>query len=220
MKRAYFFDMIRHLRENEGILLFGNVLLIPAEEEAQCSEYLREAYLSESLGYPRTPPSYNADAGMWAAKTVYTAAQLILYREEKAEKLAGFFAEYSGKLDVSAILSADLCLRFVPNMLTQLKLIDPEDPLNGILENLLYQWHYSGVLSPLDVSRLDFSVYEKDACLLQMYVNRVTGYKKVKLAALPALREHVAADLGIFAEELWKDFKTETTIYEQHRQTE
>jgi len=97
----------------------------------------------------------------------------------------------------------------------KLKLIDAEDKLISILEAQLKTWHYSGVSYPMEITDLNFEQVCKNKCLKQLYVNRVIENKKLQLANHPALKENILSAMGIFGEELWKDFKTTATLYEQ-----
>ena len=47
-------------------------------------------------------------------------------------------------------LSADLTLRYLPQLLRRARGLDPSDPLVGMLERLLRGWPLSGVLSDVD----------------------------------------------------------------------
>lgn len=69
----------------------------------------------------------------------------MLYRKNEEQDIAILLPSFISPISPSAHLSADLVLRFLPDIIKQLKLIDPEDALIGILERQLVQWYYSGV---------------------------------------------------------------------------
>jgi hypothetical protein len=213
MSQQYFLQTIRHLRESEEVMLYEQVLFWEKSEENEVVGFLFREYQNESLDYPYQPSEFNSNAALWAAKTIYLAAQLILYRDHKEDDLEMLFLDYEGDLDSSAILSADLCLRFLPDMLFQLKVIDTQDRLIDRLEKIAYKWHYSSIRYPLEIERLSFEFINSDNCLRQMYVNRIIEYKKLKLAEHSACHELVKASLGIHGKELWKEF-TLVTNYE------
>lgn len=213
MSQQYFLQMIKHLRECEEVLLYEKVMSWENTEEQELIDFLSLEYQNESLNYPDQIPEFNLHAALWAAKTIYLAAQLILYRDQKENDLGQLFSDFEGDLDASAILSADLCLRFLPDMLFQLKVIDSQDGLIELLETIAYKWHYSAMRYPLEVERLSFEWMNSDTCLRQLYVNRIIEYKKLKLAEHPACYDAVKASLGIHGEQLWKEF-TLVTDYE------
>ena len=186
-------------------MLYDNILSISEEEKASAILFLRKEYLQESLDFPYQAPLFDDNAALWAAKTVYIAAQLMLYREHKAVDLRELLPDYEREMSPAAILSADLYLRFLPDMLIQLKMIDSEDKLIEILEKMLEKWHYSGIKYDFEIEKLDFEIIEKDLCVKQMYVNRVVFYKKNKLTEHPILQPLLLANVGIHAGVLIKN---------------
>ncbi|MBC7450416.1 MAG: hypothetical protein H7259_02895, partial [Cytophagales bacterium] len=207
MSNAYFLKMIEMLRKQEDILLYDNLFHVNPIESEQVMEFLKKEYTREVLEYPYTAPPFNSTAALWAAQTVYSAAQLMLYRENKDSDIDALFPDYSGEIDASAILSCDLCLRFLPDMLIQLKIIDSDDPLIELLEYTLIKWHYSGINYSMDIETLDFFPVHSDPSLKQLYVNRIVRYKKLSLANHPFLKELMMANLGMFGKEFWNEFK-------------
>lgn len=208
--------MVRHLREHEEIMLFRNILNIDEYDGAEATSYLQEEYRKESLEYPYTMPPFDPAAALWAAKTMNMAAQLLLYRENKPEDLESLFPAYEKEINSSAMLSADLCLRFLPDTLKEITLIDSMDSIIPLLERILAQWHYSGIHYPRDPETPALQTVTSDPCLQQLYLNRIIHYKNLKLALHPLFREKISANLGLFANDYWKEFKTEKQLHETH----
>ena len=204
MKKNFFLNMLEMLRQQEEIILYCNLLSISEEEKAEAILFLQKEYLQESLDYPYQVPLFDADAAFWAAKMIYIASQLMLYREHKEVDLLELFSDYEGDFSAAAILSADLCLRFLPDTLTHLKMIDSQDKMIEILEKILEKWHYSGIKYTLEVEKLDFEIIEKSLCVKQLYVNRVIFYKKNSLSEHPNLQPLLSANLGIYSQVLLK----------------
>lgn len=216
MKQNYFLNMVQHLRQHEEVMLFGNILRIDEADAAETVAYLQEQYRAESLEYPYTAPPFDAAAALWAAKTMNMAAQLLLYRENKPDDLESLFPPFGREPDSAGILSADLCLRFLPDTLRELRLIDSLDPLILILENILLQWHYSGISYPLDLSKTDPETGLADPCVRQLYIDRIIHYKNISLAQHERFRNHISAALGLYAPGYWKEFQTEKQIHDSH----
>lgn len=216
MANNYFLKMIQTLRLNEEVILYNNLLDISAMEVSEVVEFLRDEFTKESTSYPyyNELPEYNPEAAMWAAQTVYISAQLILYRANKEKDLALLFPPATFGINASTVLSADLCLRFVPDLLNQLKLIDSEDGLIDILEKTLVEWHYSGIAYPLKADTLDFTPMVNDYCLLALYVQRVIEHRKITLAKQAPCKELIKAQLGDYGQDLWNDFILATKTYE------
>lgn len=204
MSESCFLKMIQILREREDLILYGNLLEVEKEEEV--GFFLRDEYENEIKDFPFISPAFNTNAAIWAAKTIYISAQLILYRENKINELELLLPDYKDEIDSSAMLSADLCLRFLPSMLIQLKLIDSEDPLIEILEKKLSVWHYSALSYNLNFDEVDFKIIITDKCLEQLYLDRITKYRKLELSQNSQFKESILANFGNYAKELWEEF--------------
>lgn len=205
----HFLNMLLHLHQQEEVLLYSNILDISLDEQQAVIQYLKEYYAQESLDYPYIAPSFNGDAALWAAHTLYMANQLLLFRENKQEDLAKMLPFYVYEITPSAIASADLTLRFLPDVIKKLADIDPEDPLIPILEGHLHVWHYSSVNYELETD-LAFSTIQKNDCLMQLYSNRIIQYQRKDLAFHEVFHAQIIASLGMHAGHFWKDFELET----------
>ena len=146
---SQFYNTVFHLRQAEEIILYDRLLVFTPEDDELVKDLLKIEYETESPGYPFAAPAFDAAAALWGAKTIYTACQLVLYRENKTAELPELLPPYKGDINASAMVSVDLCLRFLPEVISSARNIDPEDSLVEIIENLLTQWHYSGIGHPL-----------------------------------------------------------------------
>lgn len=203
----YFYNTIYQLRTKEEIILYDKLFDIKEGDEALVKEFLQIEFNIESKNHPFSTPKYDAESALWAAKIVYTACQILLYREHKEAELTDLLPAFTQPITTEAILSADLCLRFLPQILAEAKLIDPEDYLIPILESILNQWHYSGIGIPLSLKNLDFELIFSNPCLEQLYIDRVIDKKDKKRAELPQMLEKIRATLGIYSEKYWNEFK-------------
>jgi hypothetical protein len=203
--RNHFLDTIYHLRNEESLLLFSRMDVIEDEEAQLVTDFLELEYRNECLDYPATPPVFDAAAALWGAKTVYTAAQLLLYRKQQSKELPLLVQEYTGNQTAAAILSADLCLRFLPDILEQARRIDPEDALVIVLEARLMRWHYSGIACYTHKEPPDMKVVFSNAALRQLYADRVIACRQRQLAQLQELAADVKAAMGHYANYFWKE---------------
>lgn len=210
MSHTFFFDMIQTLRQQEEIILYKNILSISESEKESIVLFLEKEYQTEALDFPFTPPAFHPQAARWAAETVYYAGQFILFRENDEAKMEDYFPTFEFEISPSTILSVDLCFRFLPDMLRQLSLIDPEDALIAILEKQLYTWHFSGINYSLDFKEIDLAIIISNPCLQQLYLNRITNYKNIPLAKRPEINQLLKANFGIYEETFWPNFKTIT----------
>ena len=173
---------------------------------------MEKEYENESLNYCFAVPKFEATAALWAAKTIYTATQLMLYRENKDSDIQVLLPAYDSEITPSVLLSADLVLRFLPDVISNLKAIDPEDKLIEILENHLLTFFYSGVNYSLPINELKIFSIPASPCLYQLYIDRIIEYKKIELAKHPLLVNGVKSSLGMYAGVYWKEFQQSVTI--------
>lgn len=208
MARALFTEMITRLYQQGEIVLYNNVLNIPADEALVTGDFLREVYDWEKQNYPFTAPEFDWTAALWSAKIVYFSAQLLLYRENAIDEVETLLLPYTENPNASNILSVDICLRFLPDILNKLKAVDSEDEIIPILEKFLVQWHYSAFNFTTEETNLNFDPIISDDCLRQLYCDRIIAHKDFKRARHEAIRPFVVGSLGDYEAIFWKGLKT------------
>ncbi|MFH6946378.1 hypothetical protein [Flavobacterium sp. FlaQc-50] len=200
-----FLETIYHLRTIEQVILYNKMSTISKEEEEEVILFLETEYENEILDYPWKAPEFNREAAGWGAKTVYFAAQLVLYREHKISELDLFLPKYKGVLSASALLSADLCLRFLPQLIIEMKRIDADDLAIPILEQLLADFHYSAIGFDVDYETINLDTVFSDDSLKQLYLNRVVERKALKTAAIKEINQELMAGFGAHKQVFWKE---------------
>jgi hypothetical protein len=198
-----FLDTIYHLRTIEQVILYNKLITISKIEEDEVILFLETEYEKEILEYPGLVPEFNAAASLWAAKTVYLAAQLLLHREHKVSDLSMLLPDYCGNIDASAVLSADICLRFLPQIIAEIKRIDPEDLILPILEKHLIRFHYAAIGFEVEIEDLNFDVIAANDCLLQLYIDRVVQRKAIKLAQIDFIKKQLEIGFGDYQKLFW-----------------
>ncbi|KIC92615.1 hypothetical protein [Flavihumibacter solisilvae] len=198
-----FLDAIYLLRTEESLTLHNGLHQADTNEDSIVMDFLLEEYERERLEYPGTPPAFNAAVALWGARTCYFAAQLLLFRKHAPEEISSLLPSYEGEITAAAMLSADLCLRFVPAIAHKAAAIDPNDPLVPLLVKHLETWHYSGLLLNQPPANPDLVTVTGDACLQQLYVNRIIETRNQKLAETPPLNKEINATLGNHRDTFW-----------------
>lgn len=201
----YFLDTISHLRSHEEMVIYDRYSPVSSDKEEAVAVLLQQEYANESVEYPGDAPAFEVNSAVWAARTVYIASQLLLYREKTEVGLRECLPGFAGEQTPGAILSVDLCLRFLPPVLEKAKDISPEDELIVVLEDHLKTWHFSGVGYRQDVGALNWDIVFSDACVKQLYIDRIVMRKARALAVLPLLRPEVMAALGDCADHFWEE---------------
>lgn len=198
-----FLDTIYHLRTIEQVILYDKLITIAQTEETEAALFLETEYEKEILEYPAIPPNFNSGAALWASRIVYLAAQLLLHREHKMKDVKELLSFYIGVVDASAIISADLCLRFLPQIIAEIRKIDPEDLVIDILEKHLIQFHYSAIGSDLETENVNFDVVAANDCLQQLYIDRIVQRKSIKWAQSDFIKKQLEIGFGDYKKIFW-----------------
>lgn len=198
-----FLDTIYHLRTIEQIILTDKINIISKTEENETASFLETEYEREILEYPGNAPKFNKEAALWGAKTIYIAAQLLLHREHTISDLNVLLPDFTGTQDASAVLSADLCLRFIPQILEEIKKIDPDDLVIPILEKHLYQFHYSAIGFKIEIEKIDFNIIASNDCLQQLYIDRIVQRKAIKYSESDFVKKQLEIGFGAYKKIFW-----------------
>ncbi|NHN25743.1 hypothetical protein FIA58_008660 [Flavobacterium jejuense] len=204
-KKIPFLDTIYHLRSIEHAIIYDKKLDISKEEEKEVIELLKDEYEKEKLNYPFQAPVFDEVAALWGSKIVYFATQLVLNREDTASKISTLFPDFGQPIIPSAMLSADLCLRFLPQLLLQLQLMDADDMILPVLEQKLKQFPYSGIGYEMNLENIDLSVALSDACLTQLFLDRVVEKKDKNRGNLEVIKPLLLANFGDYKTIFWNE---------------
>ena len=204
-------------------MVYDQCITATRSEEEAVGDFLRKEYEMESVGFPGNPPAFGQAAAVWAARIVYDASQLLLFRAQNEKDLGQLLADYPATIDAAAILSADLCLRCLPDVIAKAREINPDDGLVPVLEDILVKWHYSGVGyfrggiagdGSAGVSGggwadelFDWGPVLANDCLRRLYTDRVILGRVTAFANSRALRSEVRAALGDHADYFWKELR-------------
>ena len=90
---------------------------------------LREFYERDVLTMPGDVPAFHSEAAVWAARYVFYVSQLILLRDVDEDVMQGYLSPFEGMHSAEAIYSADLLLRFLPDLFRLGSGLSPGDPL-------------------------------------------------------------------------------------------
>ncbi|WP_228441401.1 hypothetical protein [Chryseobacterium phosphatilyticum] len=202
-----FLDTIFLLRNNECITLFSNLLKISIQEEEDAAAYFETEFEKERLEFLSDKVICNTKAAVWAAKVLYYSAQLYVIRENTEKDINDLITVFKGRRDVSEILSADLSLRFLPQIIIALYSTDPEDVLIKMLENILTKFHYSGIGYDLDLKDVNWEKELEDNTYRKLYLERIVEKRDYKLAEIPLINKLLVAEFGMHKDAFWRELK-------------
>ena len=203
-------DTLFLLRKEECITIFTDIQEISQKEEQDAADYFESEFEKERLEFLSDQINCDHGTAVWAAKLMYHSAQLHLIRENTAKDLNKLIPSFKGKRDVSAILSADLSLRFLPQIISVLQNADPADTLIKMLENILRQFHYSGIGFDLDLENINWEEELKDKTYRKLYLERIVEKKAYSLAEIPYINKFVIAEFGMYKDVFWRELKIVT----------
>lgn len=208
--KSPFLDTLFQLRNDEHVTIFVAIQEISKKEEQDVASYLESEFEKERLEFLSDQVNYDSETAVWAAKVFYRSAQLYLIRKDTDKNLEKLIPPFKGKMDVSAILSADLSLRFLPQIISALKVADSGDPLIKLLENILTQFHYSAVGFDLQLDKINWEEELKDNTYRKLYLERTVEKKAYKLAEIPYINQLLMAEFGMYKDVFWRELKTIT----------
>ena len=209
--KSPFLDTLFLLRKEECITIFADVKPISLKEEKEAAEYFETEFEKERLEFFSDQIPFDKDAAVWAAKILYHSVQLYLVRENTEKNLAKLIPQFKGKFDLSSKLSADLSLRFLPQIVVALKNVDPDDPLIALLETILKQFHYSGIEADIELEHLNWEEELKDPTYRKLYLERIVHNKIYRLAEIPYIHQLLTAEFGWYKNVFWKELKINNT---------
>lgn len=206
--KSPFLDTLFLLRKEGALTIFSDLKTLTKKEENDAEDFFESEFEKERLDFLSDKIPFNKEAAIWAAKILYHSAQLYLIRKDTAKDLEKLIPQYQDEKDVSSILSADLSLRFLPQLLDALQVADSTDPLVKMLENILHPFHYSGIGLDLNLEKINWEEELKDKTYRKLYLERIVEKKAYKLVAeIPYINQLLIAEFGMYKDTFWKELK-------------
>jgi len=205
--KSPFLDTLFLLRKEGALTVFSDLKTLSIKEENEAEDFFESEFEKERLEFLSDQVAFDKEAAIWAAKILYHSAQLYLIRKDTAKDLEKMIPQYQGEKSISAILSADLSLRFLPQLLDALQLADSTDPLVKMLENILHQFHYSGIGLDLNLEKINWQEELKDKTYRKLYLERIVEKKAYKLAEIPYINQLLIAEFGMYKDIFWRELK-------------
>lgn len=163
---------------------------------------LEEYYRADVLTMPHMAPPFHPDAALWAAKYIFSTIQLVLLRDIGEEKMNSLLGNYTGGYTPESIYSADLTLRFLPDIFKFASGLSPDDPLVARLKTTAQLWPFSSV-GITDVSIAIDDAITAHPSLRQAYIDRIIQKKDTYRLQGEKEKKLVKEALGIHQASLW-----------------
>jgi hypothetical protein len=166
----------------EGLLREGQAVLRdrppPEPPAADVRALLERTYAAYRLRVAGPPPEFDVEAALAAAVLVHQATWFLVSRDKPVAELERLVVLPGSPRTPAAHLSADMTLRFLPQIHRRARAHDPADRLTTLLADILRRWPLSGVLADVDEEPLtppDFAGH-RGLCLL--YAERLAQHEK------------------------------------------
>ncbi len=171
----------------------------PPRGEAAETRLLLEMDRRERLEFPGEAPALSLPAAQWATATFYQACQLLVCRDVPAAETAEALAAACPPARSPEVhYSADLVLRYLPDLLGTARRLAAGDTLVDALVRIALEWPLSSVgvpgLKPEGLSEIDTFIGHRG--LRQLYADRILQHDDTGRIQHPAARAAVMASVG------------------------
>lgn len=200
-----------------GLINEGKVKVVPqmvtftAEDLNLASIHLRQYYEDDAQEMPAAVPVFDLPAACWAATYLYRAVQFILMRELDETTMQQHLLPYAGEHTPAAIYSADLTLRYLPDLFNLAKGLSPHDPLVKQMQETAQAWPFSSAAIQLE-TMADISAVMSHASLKQAYIDRIINVRDLRKCRQPECYPLVQEALGSYSYVLWPQFEPDFNV--------
>jgi len=174
---AAFSEFLAQLLD-EGRVVFRSQKAPQDCPTARDTATLGEAFTSFALSIAGPPIAFDESAACQAALLVRQASWALVNREERLGDLKRRLRMSTTPTTPAQHLSADLLLRYLPQVLRRARGLDPTDPLIELLGDLLRRWPLSGALSDIEEGPLVASDFGGHPGLLLFYAERLAAHDR------------------------------------------
>jgi hypothetical protein len=170
-----FSHFLQGLFRDGSAVLSGPPVLGPSD--AAAAKLLASAFADHCLDVAGPPPPFDPTAADAAARCVWCACWFLVHRGDGPD-----FVEKALTLppptSAAQHLSADLTLRFLPQVHRRARALAVADPLSVGLARLLREWPLSGVLSDVTEPPTTSPEFDGHKGLLTLYADRLVANPK------------------------------------------
>ena len=152
------------------------------------------------MSFRGLPPSFLLEAAHYGAEVLYTACQLLVFREVDAATIQQVLGRaWPGPDSPSTHYSVDLTLQYLPDVVRLAHGASAEDPLVTDLIKLAGRWPLSAV-GIAGAEEGDVRAIVSDAGLLRVYVDRIIARRDFHRLANERVRDIALEAVGAFPE--------------------
>lgn len=199
------FSFVQTLLTDGKITVDGALSAFEEDDLSDSAKLLSRFYEEDIVHMPLTAPAFEAGPAVWAAKHLYLSLQLIVLRELPPQTIEESLEPFNGEISPSSIYSADLVLRYLPDIFNLARGLAPADIMVTKMAESAAYWPFSSVGIPLQ-QEIDDSIILNHPSLKTAYIDRIIRTKDIKRISDENMKEYVMEALGNYAAVLWPDF--------------
>ena len=204
------FSFLQTLFSEGSVTVNGHLSAFDEDDLEDSLQLLRGYYEEDIIHMPSVAPAFSEAATAWAAKHLYLSLQLTVLSDVSTAVINENLKPFDGELTPENIYSADLVLRYVPDVFNLAKGLAPADIMVTKMIETAVQWPFSSVGMQLEQD-VDDTVILSHPSLRIAYTDRIIKTKDIKRVTNDNIRESVMEALGNYASVLWPDFYELTT---------
>jgi len=166
-------------------------------EASDVMRYLRGVHAGEVMDLPGPPLDYHGEAALWGAVRLFHAACMICFRDTGSAEVERLMtpAAMPDAENPAAVFSADLCLRYWPDLHRMARTLSEDDVLVTCMRRMAETFPFSTAGMGL---RLDTAhVVMRHPGLRQMYAERLLERGDADGLSAPGLRDLILSKLGL-----------------------
>lgn len=198
-------DFLQSLFAEGKVVADGKPDTFAPHDLRAAEQLLRQIYGEDALEMPARAPDFNAEAALSAARYLYNAVQLIINRDLDEAAVEQHLACLPEPASPEIVYSADLTLRYLPELFTLAKGLSPLDIVATKLKETAACWPFSSVGVDID-SEYALEKIIGHPALKYAYADRILAKKDKNRAQHPQIKDLVSEMLGAYPAELWPEW--------------
>jgi hypothetical protein len=176
-------EFVRELLDEAQVIL-DTLPDVSADGRAEAAALLEEAFAHYRLEIAGPQVAFDAPAAVAAAELVWQACWFLVSHREPEAELEKRLVMPGPPSTPAQHLSADLMLRYLPQIHRRARGLAPDDKLPQILAVILRQWPLTGILSEVAEAPLSAPDFGGHPGLMLLYAERLA--EKEKPAWMPS----------------------------------
>ena len=173
-----FVSFVQRLLSEGRVVLSEPPAAPDADERREAATLLRQAFDAHALDVAGPPPDFDADAACRAAEMAWLACWFLLSRGEEEDEVARRLPEPTAPTTPAQHLSADVVLRYLPQVYPRARAFAPDDVLTNLLATALRQAPFSGLLADVAEGPLGPLDFGGHFGLQLLYAERLAAHEK------------------------------------------